>query len=263
MKTTNRSVLPTGLRDLDAMIGGLHPGDLVLVAGRPATGKTTLGIHLALHAAGSLRRGVVYFSMEMTSDSLTKLMFGIQAGVDRNYCRKSTLLEVSDYQRLVAAASLLNSSPMYVDDSPNLTVGQMARKTKGVEHQYGNVGLVVVDYLELMGVGKTETVSWQQALRTRVEGLKDLATDLGIPVVVLGKLDRQVVRDVQGLLGMAAERKADLEQRDAELKELYRTLATVRRVRDLIRRRHQQLSTAGSPATIELQAVLSALDKLV
>lgn len=180
--------LSTGLVDLDEMTGGLQKGDLIIVAARPSMGKTAFVTGLGLHAAISTKTPVAFFSLEMSKRQLVQRMLCSEALVDLSRLLRGRLAD-DDFGRLAQAASHLNTSPMWIDDDGGVsvtTIRATARKLKKEQ----NIGLVIVDYLQLMeGSANAENRNLELGQITR--GLKMLAKELDLPVICLSQLSRQ------------------------------------------------------------------------
>ena len=182
--------VPTGFGDLDMMTAGFQKGDLIIVAARPSMGKTAFTLNLAQHAAISARRAVAFFSLEMSKESLVQRMLTSEARVDASRVRTGRLRD-DDYPRLAQAAGLLNTAPIYVDDTPAISILEMRAKARRLKADRPDLALVIVDYLQLMqGNGKTE--NRQQEVSEISRGLKSLAKELDTPVVALSQLSRAV-----------------------------------------------------------------------
>jgi len=179
----------SGFRDLDEMTTGFQPGDLVIVAARPSMGKTAFTLNIAQHAAIEHNVGVAFFSLEMSKDSLVTRMLTSEARIDAQTLRKGRLRD-DDFPRLARAAGILSHAPVYIDDTPGISVLEMRAKARRLKADTG-IGLVVVDYLQLMtSPGAAE--NRQQEVSQISRGLKALAKELSVPVVALSQLSRAV-----------------------------------------------------------------------
>ena len=179
--------VPTGFSRLDQMTTGLQKGDLVIVAARPAMGKTSLVLNIAQNAAIDHKVPVALFSLEMSKEQLVYRLLCSEARVDAQKLRTGRL-SPSDYQRIGTAGAKLNTAPIWIDDSPGGTVLDMRAKARRLKSEAG-LGLLVIDYLQLMaGTGKQE--SRQQEVSQISRGLKSLARELEVPVIALSQLSR-------------------------------------------------------------------------
>ena len=183
--------LATGFTDFDKKTGGLRPGDLVIVAGRPSMGKTTLAMNIAEYAAvhPGTKASVAIFSMEMPSEQLLTRMLSSIGGVPLNGIRSGQISD-EDWVRVTAATSQLSEARIFIDESPGLTPTELRARARRVKREHG-LDLVVVDYLQLMQVpGTKENRATEIAEISR--GLKALAKELAIPVIALSQLNRGV-----------------------------------------------------------------------
>jgi replicative DNA helicase len=184
--------LSTGLVDLDRMTAGLQSGELIIVAGRPSMGKTTLVMNMAEHVALEEKKAVAVFSMEMSGPQLAMRMIGSVGRVDQHQLRTGTFKE-DDWPRLVDAVGKLNEAPIYIDDTAGLNVLEVRSRARRLHRQCGGLSMVVVDYLQLMsgtGGGREENRATEIAEISR--SLKSLAKELKVPVVALSQLNRSV-----------------------------------------------------------------------
>ncbi|MFZ4583788.1 MAG: replicative DNA helicase [Acidimicrobiia bacterium] len=180
----------TGYHDLDDLLLGLHGSQLIVVAARPAMGKTAFALGAAAHVAMESRKPVMLFSMEMGHLELTKRMLAAEARVDARRLQTGNIPE-DDWQRLSHAVGRLAEAPLYIDDNAHCTVMEMRAKARRVKAKHGDLGLIVVDYLQLMtGSGRSE--SRQVEVSEMSRGLKILARELDCPVITLSQLNRQL-----------------------------------------------------------------------
>ena len=177
----------SGFNDLDELTAGFQPADLVIVAARPSMGKTAFTLNIAQHAAIEHNVPVAFFSLEMSKESLVQRMLTSEARVDAQRLRKGMVRD-DDFPRLARAAGILSSAPIWIDDSPGISLLEMRSKARRLRADAG-VGLVVVDYLQLMQ-GPAHSESRQQEVSQISRGLKALAKELTGPVVALSQLSR-------------------------------------------------------------------------
>jgi len=177
----------SGFNDLDELTSGFQPADLIIVAARPSMGKTAFTLNVAQYAAIEHAVPVAFFSLEMSKESLVQRMLTSEARIDAQRLRKG-LLRDDDFPRLARAAGILSSAPVWIDDTPGMTLLEMRSKARRLKTDSG-VGLVVVDYLQLMQ-GPTNSESRQQEVSQISRGLKALAKELNVPVVALSQLSR-------------------------------------------------------------------------
>lgn len=185
----------TNFADLDNLLGGLQRSDLVILAARPSMGKTAFSLNIAQHAAERLARGeqggaaVGFFSLEMSSDQLATRMLAGAAGV-ASHKISSGMLSSGDFQRLADSAGKLAELPLYVDDTPGLSINALRARARRMKRQYG-IGLLVVDYLQLMSAPGNEQNRVQEVSQIS-QGLKHIARELNVPVIALSQLSRSV-----------------------------------------------------------------------
>jgi replicative DNA helicase len=179
--------VPTGFVDLDRLTAGFQKSDLVIVAARPSMGKTAFILNVVQHAAIEHSVGVAFFSLEMSKDALVQRLLCSEGLVDAQRLRRGQLRD-DDYPKLARAAGLLGTAPIWIDDSPMLTPLAMRSKARRLKAEH-DVGMVVVDYLQLMQ-GPTDAESRQQEISYISRSLKALAKELAIPVVALSQLSR-------------------------------------------------------------------------
>ncbi|MBI5967585.1 MAG: replicative DNA helicase [Deltaproteobacteria bacterium] len=181
--------VPTGFDKLDELTSGLQPSDLIIVAGRPSMGKTTLALNIAQHAA--IHDGVssAIFSLEMAKEQLALRMLCSEAKVDAHRLRGGFLSE-SDWPKLTRAAGSLSEAPIFIDDTPGITVLEMRAKARRLKAE-NKLGLVIVDYLQLMR-GRSDAETREQEISDISRSLKSLAKELSVPVIGLSQLNRRV-----------------------------------------------------------------------
>jgi replicative DNA helicase len=180
--------VPTGYNDLDELLSGLQPNALIVVGARPSAGKTALALGMATHAALEAGRPVLVFSLEMSRLELTQRMLCSEARVDSKRVRNGKLNE-ADWQKIAHATGRLAEAPIWIDDNPNLTIMEIRSKARRLKARTGDLGLVVVDYLQLM-TGRTSAENRQVEVSEISRGLKILARELECPVVALSQLSR-------------------------------------------------------------------------
>ncbi len=181
--------LPTGFDKLDHMTAGLHPGDLVIVAGRPGMGKTAFALNIGVNACIARKKTTAIFSLEMASEQLVRRMLCSEARVDGSRLRTGHLLR-EDWPKLVAAAGLVSGLPIWVDDTPALTLMELRGKSRRLMAEH-DLGLIVVDYMQLMRSG-SRNESREQEISEISRSLKALAKELRVPVLALSQLNRGV-----------------------------------------------------------------------
>ena len=179
--------VPTGFADLDALTNGLHPGQLVIIAARPAIGKSTLGLDLARSA--SIKNGLtsVIFSLEMARNEIVMRLMSAEAQVPLKHMRSGTMSD-ADWQKLARKSGAIVEAPMFIDDSPNMSMMEIRAKCRRLKQKH-DLRLVIVDYLQLMSSGK-KVESRQQEVAEFSRALKLLAKELEVPVIAIAQLNR-------------------------------------------------------------------------
>ena len=199
------SGITTGLESLNAKLGGLHRSDLVILAGRPAMGKTALATNIAFSAAQRLMKdkdfgtaptesagaGVAFFSLEMSADQLATRILAEQSNISSEALRMGKISQ-QEFRELARAAADLENLPLYIDDTPGLTIAALRTRARRLKRQKG-IGLIVVDYLQLLqGSSKSSADNRVQEISEITRGLKTLAKELNVPVLALSQLSRAV-----------------------------------------------------------------------
>jgi replicative DNA helicase len=207
--------VPTGFLDLDERLSGLQPSTLVIVGARPSMGKTALALGMAAHAAMEGGVPVLYFSLEMSHSELTQRLLCSEARVDSSRIRNGKLLE-SDWPKISHAIGRLGEAPLYIDDNPNLTIMEVRAKARRLKSRLGNLGLVVIDYLQLMS-GRNSAENRQVEVSEISRGLKILARELEIPVVALSQLSRNLEMRADKRPMLADLRESGSLEQDADV----------------------------------------------
>lgn len=182
--------LATGFTDFDNQTAGLQPSDLIIIAGRPGMGKTALALNMAQHIALSGKRPVAIFSLEMSKEQLVVRLLCSEARVDSTKVRTGYLGR-DDWNDLTSSAGRLSPSPIYIDDMPAQSALDIRAKARRLQMELGDLGLVIVDYLQLMQT-RGHTESRQQEISGITRSLKALAKELNVPVIALSQLSRAV-----------------------------------------------------------------------
>lgn len=188
----------TGLTDLDKMLGGFHPSDLVIVAGRPSMGKTAFITNIAFHAAkqhleskGEEGSGVAFFSLEMSSSQLAMRLLGQETGIASDRIRRGAI-DQDAFPRFLEASRTMNDMPLLIDDTPALSIGGLLSRCRRLKRKE-NIGMIVVDYLQLLTTGRRSASDNRvQELSEITRGLKAIAKELNVPVIALSQLSRSV-----------------------------------------------------------------------
>jgi len=207
--------ISTGFVDLDQMTSGLQPGDMVVVAGRPSMGKTVLGVNMAESAAIEGKKAVLIFSLEMPGESIVMRMISSLGSIDQNKVRTGKLSD-EDWPRVTSAIEMLSGTKIYVDDTPALSPTELRARARRVARAAGGLGLIVVDYLQLMTVtGTKENRTNEIAEISR--SLKALAKELEVPVIALSQLNRSLEARTDKRPVMSDLRESGSIEQDADL----------------------------------------------
>jgi replicative DNA helicase len=243
--------LPTGFTDFDKMTGGLRPGDLVIVAGRPSMGKTTLAVNMAEYAAlhhQQTRASVAIFSMEMPSEQVITRMLSSIGGVPLHNLRSGKISD-DDWVRITSATSQLSEAKIFIDETPALSPTELRARARRVKREHG-LDLIVVDYLQLMQVpGNKENRATEIAEISR--GLKILAKELTCPVIALSQLNRGVEQRENKKPVMSDLRESGSIEQDADMilliyrEEVYDRNTTKKGMAeiDLVKHRNGEIGT--------------------
>lgn len=181
--------LPTGFKDVDMLTSGLQPSDLVLVAARPSMGKTAFTLNIAQNVGVRQKKTVAFFSLEMSQEQLVHRLLCQISHVDSQKLRTGQLNTDEEWTKLTEACSKLYDAPIYIDDTPGISVGEMRSKARRLKAEHG-LDLIIVDYLQLMQGKNAE--SRQQEISDISRNLKALARELKVPLIALSQLSRSV-----------------------------------------------------------------------
>ncbi len=207
--------LGTGFTDLDKMTTGLHGGEMIVIAARPSVGKTSLAMNIAEHVSIDQRLPVGVFSLEMTSESLVLRMLCSRSRVNLRNVRDGFLAE-RDFPKLTGAAGKLANAPLFIDDSSSLSILQLRAKARRMYQQYG-VKLFIVDYLQLLHSTARRAENRQQEIADISSGIKALAKELSVPVVVLSQLNRELEREKNRKPRLSDLRESGAIEQDADV----------------------------------------------
>jgi replicative DNA helicase len=205
----------TGFADLDKMTSGLHGGEMIVIAARPSMGKTSLAMNMAEHVAIDLKLPVGVFSLEMTSESLVLRMLCSRSRVNLRNVREGFLAE-RDFPKLTGAAGKLANAPLFIDDSSGLSILQFRAKARRMHQQYG-IKLFVVDYLQLLHSTARRAENRQQEIADISNGIKSLAKELNVPVIVLSQLNRELEREKNRKPRLSDLRESGAIEQDADV----------------------------------------------
>jgi replicative DNA helicase len=243
--------VPTGYHDLDELLLGLQPSTLSIVAARPGQGKTSFALGAALHCALDARKPVIFFSMEMGHLELTKRLLAAEAQIDARKLSTGRLSE-HEWPKLNQAVGRLAEAPFFIDDNPHCTVMEMRAKARRTKAKYGDLGLVVVDYLQLMATPGRRSESRQVEVSELSRGLKILARELDCPVMTLSQLNRQLEYRQDKRPMLADLRESGSIEQDADIvifiyrDEYYNPESEQRGMAEIIVAKHRNGPTGSS-----------------
>jgi len=244
--------IPTGFVDLDYKTAGLHKSDLVLIAARPAMGKSAFALNIASHAAIHAKVPVVIFNLEMSKSQLVNRILCSEAMVDSNKIRTGKI-EENDWVKLATALGPLSEAPIYIDDTPGITVTEIRAKCRKLKLEK-NIGLIVIDYLQLIqGSGKRNS-SREQEISEISRSLKILAKELDVPVIALSQLSRAAEQRADHRPMLSDLRESGAIEQDADIvmflyrDDYYNPDSEKKNIAEVIMAKHR----AGSTGTVEL-----------
>jgi replicative DNA helicase len=233
----------TGWRDLDNMTAGLQRSDLIILAARPAMGKTTLVTNLAYNVATVAKQAVLFFSLEMSKEQLVDRMLADASGVDAWNIRTGNLSD-EDFSKLSEAMGEMAEAPIFLDDTPGLSVLEMRTKARRAAHE-NPLGVIIVDYLQLMQGSGKDNGNRVQEVSEISRGLKLIARELNVPVIALSQLSRSVESRSPQIPQLADLRESGSIEQDADIvmfiyREAYYNPETEREnITDLIIAKHR------------------------
>lgn len=209
--------VPTGFKDMDNILAGWQRSDLVILAARPAMGKTAVALNFAHNVAVKSEQPVLVFSMEMSKEQLVDRLLAMESGVDAWNIRVGNLSD-SDFEKIGGAMGALSEAPIYIDDTPGITVSEMRTKARREQH-HRQLGLIVVDYLQLMSGSSRYSSDGNrvQEISEISRGLKLIARELNVPVIALSQLSRSVENRSPQIPQLADLRESGSIEQDADI----------------------------------------------
>jgi replicative DNA helicase len=199
--------IPSGLSQLDMLLGGFQPSDLIILAARPSVGKTSLALNIAQHASVREGKKVAVFSLEMSREQLALRLLSAESGINPRPLQ-SGFVDETDWSKIAQVMNDMHGAPMWIDDSPALTVMELRTKARRLEAEQRGLDLVIVDYLQLMqGTSQAREPNRVQEVSEISRGIKQLARELKVPVIALSQLSRGVEQR-----GSAEPRLSDLRE---------------------------------------------------
>ena len=212
--------VPTGLRDLDDKLGGLHQSDLIIIAGRPSMGKTSLATNIAFNAAKNIqdngkKSSVAFFSLEMSSEQLSTRILSEQARIGSNDIRRGRISD-EQFDQFLETSKNISELPLFIDETPAISIAAMSNRARRIKRLHG-LDMVVVDYIQLMRGTTFNKDGRVQEISQITQGLKAIAKELGVPVVALSQLSRQVEQRDDHKPQLADLRESGSIEQDADV----------------------------------------------
>ena len=212
--------VPTGLRDLDDRLGGLHQSDLIIIAGRPSMGKTSLATNIAFNAAQNIQESgtkssVAFFSLEMSSEQLSTRIISEQARIASNDIRRGRISD-EQFDQFLETSKNISELPLFIDETPAISIAAMSNRARRIKRLHG-LDLIVVDYIQLMKGLYNNKDGRVQEISQITQGLKAIAKELGVPVLALSQLSRQVEQRDDHKPQLADLRESGSIEQDADV----------------------------------------------
>ena len=212
--------VPTGLRDLDEKLGGLHKSDLLIIAGRPSMGKTALATNIAFNAAKKFQQdgkktSVAFFSLEMSSEQLSTRILAEQSRIKSNDIRRGRISE-DQFDKFIETSKDISELPLYIDETPAISIAALSNRARRVKRLFG-LDMIVVDYIQLMRGTTLNKDGRVQEISQITQGLKAIAKELSVPVVALSQLSRQVEQRDDHKPQLADLRESGSIEQDADV----------------------------------------------
>ena len=257
--------IPSGFIDLDHMTNGWQRSDLIILAARPAMGKTALCLNMAANAAIDYHYPVAIFSLEMSKEQLVMRMLAAAARIDQKRLRTGQL-NPDEWGAFLQKIGPLTSAPIYIDDTPAITIRELRAKARRLQSREGDLGLILVDYLQLMG-GSGNSENRQQEVSEISRSLKALARELNVPIIALSQLSRTVEQTKDKRPQLSHLRESGSLEQDADIvlfihrEEYYNEDTDRRGIAEVIIAKHRN----GPTGTVELafQNELTRFDNLI
>ena len=212
--------VPTGLRDLDDRLGGLHQSDLIIIAGRPSMGKTALATNIAFNAAQKLQESgkkssIAFFSLEMSSEQLSTRILAEQSRIKSNDIRRGRISD-EQFDKFLETSKNISELPLYIDETPAISIAAMSNRARRIKRLFG-LDMIVVDYIQLMRGNYNNKDGRVQEISEITQGLKAIAKELSVPVVALSQLSRAVEQRDQKKPQLSDLRESGSIEQDADV----------------------------------------------
>ena len=212
--------VPTGLRDVDDKLGGLHKSDLIIIAGRPSMGKTALATNIAFNAAKSIQEKgtkscIAFFSLEMSSEQLSTRILAEQSRIKSNDIRRGKISE-DQFDKFIETSKDISELPLFIDETPAISIAALSNRARRIKRIYG-LDMIVVDYIQLMTAMNSRRDNRVQEISEITQGLKALAKELSVPVLALSQLSRAVEQRDNNKPQLADLRESGSIEQDADV----------------------------------------------
>ncbi len=243
--------IPTGYKDMDEMLAGLQRSDLLILAARPAMGKTAFVLNLAHNVAVKAKEPVLIYSLEMGKEQLVDRLLSMQSGVDAWALRTGNLTD-QDFEKIGEAMGVLSEAPIYIDDTPSITVSDLRTKARRQSHKQP-LGLIIVDYLQLMSGGSrfSNSANRVQEISEISRGLKGVARELNVPLIALSQLSRSVESRSPQIPQLADLRESGSIEQDADIvaflyrEDYYNPESDRKNILDVLIKKHRNGPVGG------------------
>jgi replicative DNA helicase len=208
--------LSSGFYDLDLLTQGFQKSDLIIIAGRPSMGKTALGLNIALNILKESKLPILFFSLEMSKEQIIYRLLSIEANINQTRLKSGKLYK-DDWLKLNKIIKVMSKIPFFIDDMPNLSIQDMQLKIKTIIFEQGNIGLIIIDYLQLMENPKSKMENRVQELSIITRSLKNLARQFSVPIIALSQLSRNVENRIDKKPILSDLRESGSIEQDADL----------------------------------------------
>ena len=210
------SGLPSGFYDLDSLTQGFQKSDLIIIAGRPSMGKTALGLNIASNIIKSLKLPILFFSLEMSKEQIMYRVLAMETNINQMKLKSGKLYQ-SDWIKLNKMIKILSKLPLFIDDSFNLSIQDIRSKIKTIIFEQNNIGLIIIDYLQLMQNSNFKIENRVQELSKITRSLKTLAREFNIPIIALSQLSRNIENRIDKRPILSDLRESGSIEQDADL----------------------------------------------
>jgi replicative DNA helicase len=217
-KSLNPSLsgLASGFYDLDSLTQGFHKSDLIIIAGRPSMGKTALGLNITLNIIKNLKLPVLFFSLEMPKEQIMYRLLSIETSITQSKLRSGNLYQ-NDWVKLNKILKIMSKLPLFIDDSSDLSIQDIRSKIKTIIFEQSQIGLIIIDYLQLIKNLKSKIENRAQELSEVTRTLKNIAREFNIPIIALSQLSRNIENRVDKKPMLADLRESGSIEQDADL----------------------------------------------